>query len=101
MDDQKSFREKKLIEILIVIVVIVFLIGSVIFAFVKNAPTVPKHNSSTSSITQSVLNSLTAHATTTTNVAPSVLNSLSSPKNSTPTTVSKTIINSLTALPKK
>ncbi len=101
MDNQKSFREKKLIEILIVVIVIVFLVGSVIFAFVNKTPTPHIQHKVTSSVTQNVLNSLSTSSTTTTKVPQSVLNSMSASKNNTVTTIPQSVIDSLSASPKK
>ncbi len=101
MDNQKSFREKKLIEILIVIVVIVFLVGSIVFAFVNKTQTPNAQHKVNSSIPQSVLNSLSASTTTTTKIPQSVLNSLSALKDNIATTVPQSVLDSLSAHTKK
>ncbi len=81
MDNQKLFREKKFVEILIVVIVVIFLAGSIAYVFLGGARQPAKK--SAPSVSQSVLNSLTAPASSTTiKVSQAVLDSLSAPSKS-------------------
>lgn len=100
MDNQKSFREKKLIEILIVTIIIVFLVGSIVFAFSKRTKA-PVQKHVTSSVPQSILDKLSA-ATTTTKIPKDILDKLSAAaKNNASSTIPQSILNKLKAAANK